>query len=464
MMMISNNDALNSSAKKSRVSLVSATAWTIAAYGTNSALRAVSSIILAKLLSPELFGIMLIVFTLRAGFELISDVGIGQNTIYNKNAEDPDFYNTAWSLQVLRGFIIWIVCAIVAAPLARFYHSPILIFVLPSTALVSVLIGAASISIYLIRKRLLIARFSIFEVLVATISTIAQIVIAYISPTIWALVLGNIVGSAVTAIGSYFLLPDLKLRFMISKKYAREIFDFGKWIYITSFVYFLSVNFDRLYLGKFVPMALLGVYGIARNISDILSTLVLQVSNVVVFPFVASRAHMPRNELRKELAPVRLRFLIIAAFGLSLLASTADLIIHMFYDQRYQDAGWMTPILIVGVWFSILSTLNEAILLGLGKPNYGAAGNALKFAFLFFGLTLGVTKYGIAGGVVAVAVVELFRYLPLYVGQVRERFSFGMQDSLLTLTFLGLIAILEYLRHALGFSTSFDAWLIESLT
>jgi O-antigen/teichoic acid export membrane protein len=457
-MMPANPLAKTWQARISQVTLVKNASWTIASYGINNVLRVVSSIILAKLLAPQLFGVMLIVNTLRTGFELVSDVGIGQNIVFNRNAEDPDFYNTAWSLQVLRGLILWTICTIIAVPLARIYNSPILALVMPAAALVSVLMGTASISLFLLRKRLQIARLNSFEMLVAALSTVAQIVIAYLSPTIWGLVGGSIIGCALTTIGSYFLLSDVKQRFLISKKYVREILSFGKWIYLSSFIYFLSMNFDRLYLAKIIPLALLGVYGIARNISELLSTLILHLGSLVVFPFIASHSHVPHDELRGQLAAIRLRFLLIAAIGISVLASTADLLIKIVYDQRYQEAGWMLPVLIVGAWFSILSSLNDATLLGFGKPNYGAIGNSFKFAFLVFGLIFSMTKFGIFGGVIVVAIADLFRYIPIYIGQSRERFSFGAQDLLATLVVFGMVGVCQYLRHALGFGTSFDAW------
>ena len=104
--------------------LLTGTVWTTGAYGVGQVLRLATNVALARLLAPELFGIMLIVYSLRTGVELISDVGIGQNIVYNKNADDPDFYNTAWSLQFIRSVVLWLVFLAAAVPLAQFYQSP----------------------------------------------------------------------------------------------------------------------------------------------------------------------------------------------------------------------------------------------------------------------------------------------------------------------------------------------------
>ncbi len=440
----------------SRILLLKGAVWTIGAFGAGQFLRLATNIILARLLAPQLFGIMLIVYSLRTGVDLITDVGIGQNIIYNKSAEDPNFYNTAWTIQLIRGFFLWMICCGAAIPLARLYGTPILAIIMPVAALAFLLFGAASINRFLLQKRLQYAKLTAFETTVNFISSAAQILLAYLTPTVWALVFGALAGSAVASIGSHLLLPDVRHKFYISRLYARQILSFGKWIFVGSIVYFLSSNFDRLYLAKVIPLELLGVYGIARTISEPLSIMVMRLGNSVIFPFVASHSHMSRTDLRAQLAPIRAKFLLLAAVGFSLFAATADLAIGIFYDQRYQAAGWMLSILIIGAWFTILSNLNESTLLGLGKPSYSAAANSAKLGFLLIGLTLGVARFGIIGGVLVIATGDLCRYVPIFVGQKRERFSFGGQDLLVTFFVLGLVGAWEWLRWKLGFGTSFD--------
>jgi O-antigen/teichoic acid export membrane protein len=430
--------------------------WTTLAYGVGQALRLATNVILARLLAPELFGIMLIVTSLRVGITLISDFGIGQNIIYNKNANQPDFYNTAWTLEVIRNLVLWLLCLAVTPPLAYFYQSPVLIWVLPVSAITLVLTGFSSTSRFLLQKNMQIAKFNLYEMIVTLIGSAAQVLLAYLSPTIWALVLGGLVTSAASTIGSYFLLPDVKQKFHISQKFVREILGFGKWIFVSSVVYFLSMNYDRLYLPTVFPLDLLGVYGVARSISELLGLLTMRLGNVVLFPFIAAHSQMPRADLHGQLAAIRAKFLSLAAFGISILVATTDLAIKVLYDQRYQAAGWMLPVLILGSWVSILASVNDSTLLGLGKPSYGAISNSAKFGFLGIGLPLGFMVHGVLGVVVVFAMGDLCRYVPIFIGQRRERFSFGMQDLLLTLVAFSLIGVWEWLRWISGFGTSFD--------
>jgi len=170
---------------------------------------------------------------------------------------------------------------------------------------------------------------------------------------------------------------------------------------------------------------------------------------------------MSRDDIREQLAPLRAKFLLVTAMVFSLLAATADLPIKILYDERYQAANWMLPVLIIGSWFSILAYLNEYTLLGLGKPSYNAASNAVKFIFLLIGLPLCLKIYGLIGCIPVVVLADLVRYIPIFLGQRRERFSFGMQDLLFTLVVFLLIGLWEWLRWSSGFGTSFHSLPVE---
>jgi O-antigen/teichoic acid export membrane protein len=445
-------------AKLSRIFLIKGAIWTVGSYAVNQVVRLGTNVVLARLLAPEIFGVMFIVTSLRTGADLISDLGFGQNIVQNAHADEPDFYNTAWTLQVLRGLLLWVICAAATLPLAHLYDSAILAAVLPVAAVAFIFSGVTSVSRYLLQRRMQFARLNLFETITVLISSLAYIVLAFLSPTIWALVIGSLVGYAAPMVGSYLLIPGFRQRFHISKKYSKQILHFGFWIFVSSVVYFFSMNFDRLYLAKIVPLELLGIYGIARNISELLGLLVLRIASGMIFPIIASLAHMPRQKLRARVSSTRLRLLMVAGLGFSIFASAADLIVSLIYDQRYQAAGWMLPILIIGAWVSILCSINESTLLGLGKPSYGAIANSLKFGYLALALPLLLSAYGSRGAVIVVAVSDIFRYIPIALGQRRERFSFIVQDLIATVFMLAFIALGEWLRWIWGFGTSFDGF------
>ena len=117
----------------------------------------------------------------------------------------------------------------------------------------------------------------------------------------------------------------------------------------------------------------------------------------------------------------------------------------------------MAPVLITGTWFSILCSVNESTLLGLGKPNYSAMAYALKFLWMLIALPFSITHYGAVGAMMVIAVSDIFRYFPVLIGQIRQRFAFPLQDFALTILVFILLALFEWLRLTMGFGTSFDS-------
>ena len=100
----------------------------------------------------------------------------------------------------------------------------------------------------------------------------------------------------------------------------------------------------------------------------------------------------------------------------------------------------------VGIWFSIISNINETTLLALGKPVYAAIGNSLKLCYLLIGLPIGFAEYGALGLVVVVATADIYRYFPILLGQIREQFSFLAQDLFASLMMFAFVSFWVWVR------------------
>ena len=220
--------------------------WMSASYGVAQLLRLLNNVILARLLAPPILGLMAIVNAVRTGVELLSDVGILQNIISSPRGHDPLFYDTDWTLQALRGLVLAIFCMILAVPISRFFQMPELAAILPVASLFFIFTGFDSTARPLIQKRLQVSRLSIFDIAIGVISLVAHVAIALITPTVWALVLGGVVTAAATLIGSFLFIPGMRHRLILDPESARQLLSFGRWVFLSSIVYFFAMNFDRL--------------------------------------------------------------------------------------------------------------------------------------------------------------------------------------------------------------------------
>ena len=139
--------------------------WTILNYGTAQVIRFGSNLILTRLLVPEYFGLITVVHTLRIGLELFSDLGIAQSIVNSKRGDEPAFLNTAWTLQAIRGLLIWIFCLLITFPVAKFYNDDRMVWLIPIVGFCSVLDGFISTSIHTLHRKMDLGKLTVYEIL-----------------------------------------------------------------------------------------------------------------------------------------------------------------------------------------------------------------------------------------------------------------------------------------------------------
>lgn len=430
--------------------------WTIANYGVSQGLRFASNLILTHLLFPDLFGLMSLVNVVLMGLNLFSDIGVGTSIVRSKRGDDPDFLNSAWTLQVVRGFGIWMISVAIAYPMAQLYNSPDLVWLIPMVGLTAIISGFNSTGWFSSFRHLAVKKMVIIELTSQLLSLTIMITWAWLYPSIWALVAGTLCSSLLHTVWSHFLVPEQKSRFRWDKTAVHELVSFGKWIFISTALTFLASQADRMILGKIFSLEMLGVYTIALTLSDIPRQMVAGLSGKIIFPTLSRLAHLPRPEFRSQLLNSRNRILMLLAVGLAVMASFGDLVILFLYDHRYDQAAWMFTLLTIGVWPNMLSQTIDQALFAIGKPSYAALGNFFRFLVNIIGIPLGFYYFGILGAIIVIALNDVPFYLVIMFGVWREGLSGIGQDIKTSLVFITLMSLLLYGRWLFGFGLPID--------
>jgi O-antigen/teichoic acid export membrane protein len=437
-----------------------ATIWTLVGYGGSQVLRFGANLILTRLLVPEMFGLMSLVNTFIIGLNLFSDVGISPSIIRSKRGEEPAFLNTAWTIQVLRGLLLWIICLIITIPVAKFYGESKLLWIMPIAGLTTILQGFNSTVMILLNRQLSLGKITIFDFIVQVMSLTVTISWAKIYPTIWALLGGNLVASFFGMVRSHFLVKTPKNSFAWDKEAAKEIFSFGKWIFISTAMMFLASQWDRLILGKLFSLEVLGIYTIAYTFADLPKQITQRVSGKVIFPLIAGLVTLKREELRRKILDKRWLMLLGTILIVTILFCFGDFIIFGLYDQRYRQAAWMLPILALGLWPLILSNTIEKSLLAIGKPIYSSIASSLKFLYMLLVIPISFEQAGIFGVIIAIAANDIVGYLVINYGLWQEGLSCFWQDVKASLILVVIISLVISLRYLQGWGLPIDQlWL-----
>ena len=427
-----------------------ATLWTIISYGATQCLRVVNSLILTRLLMPEAFGEMIVVITLIVGMAMLSDIGLEPSVVQSKRGDEVTFLNTAWTLQSVRGILLWVVALVLAYPAAHFYKDPRLLYVLPVLALSTLITGLNSTNLLSLSRHMGVRRLFAIDFSTQVVTLIVTIAWAAVWPSVWALVVGNVMGNVYKVLLSHHqaLVPGMRNRFCWDASCVTEVLRFGKWIFLATAFWFFALNADKLILGRLVSLSVLGVYGIAFQISDIPRAVINAFSLKVGYPFISRMIHLPMPEFRKRLLRYRGYALIIGGFLLSLVVTWGGWVVVRLYPAKYADARWMVPILAVGLWHTLMYQTLGPVLLSLGKSKYGAIGNGVYCFTILTGIPLAFHFYGLLGAIIAVAAGDFPLYLVTVFGASREGVRPLKQDGLLTLGFLTLLALEFGIRNS----------------
>src|SRR5215208_1678385 len=139
------------------------TLWTTGGYGISLALRLGINLVLTRLLAPPMFGVMSLVNIFIQGLQGFSDVGIGPAIIQSKRGDDREFLNTAWTIQVLRGFALGGISALIAWPVAKLYGDWQLLWLMPLAGSTAVLAGFNSTSVFTLNRHLDVAKLTVLN-------------------------------------------------------------------------------------------------------------------------------------------------------------------------------------------------------------------------------------------------------------------------------------------------------------
>ncbi len=435
---------------------IRASLWTLVEIGGSRVLRLAGNLVLTRLLFPEVFGLMTLVQAFAVGLQMISDVGLGPSVIQNPRGTEPRFLNTVWSLQILRGLIIWVALAALAYPLAQYYEQPELQWLLPVVGISAVLAGFNSTSRYTLNRKLHLGRLTFFDLVAQAVALVVMIAWALlISRTVWALVAGNVANALVRMVLSYRLVPGARNRWCWDRAAVVEIIRFGKWILLASAVGVLAMQVDKILLGKAFSEALLGFYGIAFLLASMPDNLVSMLGYRVIFPAASECADRPREELRAIIIRNRGPFLLALAVPMALLAVCSDVLVNLLYDPRYASVGWMLSLLAIGLWPRVLTNTMGVALLAIGQSKYIALASGLRFLFLLVGILLAASHYGPFEVVVVIATASLIDYLAELIGQARHGLLALRQDLLTTIAWLAVLLGLLWIRVQLGFGLPF---------
>jgi O-antigen/teichoic acid export membrane protein len=365
-----------------------------------SVLGFVRSVVLARLLTPDIFGVMALAMVVVRAIETFTRPGVAQALI----ARQQDFdkaCNTAYTMLVVRGFLLAALLAAVAPWIGDFYESPTLPLMLQVLGGVFILTGFRNINIIARQRELEFRSLTYLAQVSAIVGTIATIAIAWWLRSVWALVAGQLISAILGAVLSYVFIPG-RPRFEFDREVARDLMRYGKFITGSSMLLYIATEIDTAVIGKVLGHAELGYYTVAFTIVHMTTTQLAKVAAGIMMPAYSKlQTDLPalRNAYLRTLGLVMFAVLP-ASLGLVLVAEP---LVHVVYGEKWLLAVVPLQLLAVFGLFRSLAAFTGYLFEGIGQPKVAFTMAGVRLAVLLPLVVPAALYYGLAG--VAITVI-----------------------------------------------------------
>lgn len=361
---------MSAEAEKSSVyrHMIRGSAWAIAMRWGIRVIGFVSVIILARLLTPDDFGIVAM-GALTIGFiNGFTELGVQMLLIREKDV-DRDHCDTAWTIKILQGLFIGLLLVLLAPVAARYFQDQRVIAVIWLLALGGIFDGAQNIGMVLARKELDFARDFRFHIYVRITSFVITISLAFLLRSYWALILGQVISSFLS-IPFSFLMHPYRPRFCLSK--ARQYLTFASSIIPMKIGKYLNGKVDAIVVGGVAGASQLGTYNVASELATIFTREILTPVGRGLMPNYAKLNDNPEQLSQAFEQVLRASGIVIMPLGFGIW-SVAEHLVVVLLGQKWIEAIPLLELLaLYSMTTGLMHMMSAQILLASGHERRSA--------------------------------------------------------------------------------------------
>jgi PST family polysaccharide transporter len=357
--------------------------------------------LLARLLAPEVFGLVALAGVFLAFTQVFLDQGFA-DAIVQREQLDPEHLDTAFWTNLGIGLLLTLLGIAVAGLVADLFEQPQLTPIIRWLSLSFLLRSLSAVQEAIFRRNLAFKALAVRSLMAVVAGGLVGVTMAFMGFGVWSLVGQQLVDSLVQVI-VLWLASDWRPRINFSAKHFKELFSFGINVVGINILNFLNTRSDDFLIGYFLGPVALGYYSIAYRLLQIVTQLLIGVINGLAMP-VFSRLQGEPEQLRKAFySAIQLSSLVAfpAFLGLSVLAP--ELLVVLFGKQWTPSIPVMQILSLVGILYAGFY-FNGPILMAVGKPTW-------SLGLTFVQAVCNVIAFAIAvrWGIVAVSAAYLIR-------------------------------------------------------
>lgn len=313
----------------------------------------VVSVILARLLNPEDFGLVAMISIFIALSRTLVDGGFGDSLIRKVDCSEGD-YNTIFTFNVFLSIILYLFLFLMAPLISSFYGVEEINLIVKVTSLGILFSSLSIVQVAIIRKKLEFKKQAIISFITTLISGILSILFALLEFKHWSLIVPSLI---VTIVNTLLLwkFSSWRPKFNINFGILKEHFSFGSKIMFSSMVHTLGGNIYNTIIGKFFTPIQLGLFNRADNIQKLPSSNLDNMVRHITYPLLASISKEESNLVSKFKTILKYTVYINATI-MFLLNLISDEVILLLYGSKWiESVVYLKILCFVGILQPIIS-------------------------------------------------------------------------------------------------------------
>src|SRR4051794_9316511 len=388
--------------------------WQAVSFGLGRSLSLVTTIVLARLLTPSQFGLVGLALVFVTFAEYLTDLGVAQALVYFER--DRPTQDAALALCVACGLALGLGALLGAPAIAAFFDAPAVAPMVRVLAVALLLSSLRQVPLALVRRDLAFRRVLIVDTARSLTAGVVSIVLAVAGAGAWAIARGYVAGAAVAAVAAWTVCdyrPHVRFGASLTGPIVRRLLRYGAPAAGQALLAALIFDVDYLIVGSVLGAEALGVYTLAFRLPQVAIIGVFGVLSAGAFPAYSRARSDPARLRRGFLTGLRLQTAYGVAAGVGLFM-VAPMAVPVLFGPRWQEA--VVPLEALTLYAAARSLGAGAVDVyrGIGRPQLGLAIAGVRLALLVPALLVAAHR----GGIDAVAWTQAALALAFAVGML----------------------------------------------
>lgn len=330
-----------------------------------SLLNAAGIVVLARILTPDDFGMVAIATAVVSVITAASEAAL-QQALVQTRALTRAHIDTVWTMSLIRACAILAVVGMLAWPLAKAYGDDRLVGVFMVAGVTGAFMDFYNPLLTLATRELRFSPLALFQVGQKAAGLGLAIGLTLAFGSFWGIVIGNALGALLASLASYLILPYLPA-FSLAR--VREIWGFSGWMFLNQLCETINWRFDQMVIGLMVTKAELGYYSVADSLAVIPSRELSFPLRNALFPGLAQVTDRPEM-LRKVFLEAQTGVALLTCPGAIGLALLAEPVVALALGPRWVMAVPLLQLLAITYAFDTLITVVRPLGMAMGQTKY----------------------------------------------------------------------------------------------